>query len=62
MNEIQTKLKSDGLALIVEPPFHVSKKAFEETIGKARNAGLTPVERPKVFLSKAVVLKNDAKE
>ena len=60
--EIQTKLKSDGLALIVEPPFHVSKKAFEETIGKARNAGLTPVERPKVFLSKAVVLKNDAKE
>ena len=60
--EIQTTLKSDGLALIVEPPFHVSKQAFEETIGKARNAGLTPVERPKVFLSKAVVLKNKAKD
>ncbi|UCF15373.1 MAG: class I SAM-dependent methyltransferase [Phycisphaerales bacterium] len=60
--EIQTTLKPNGLALIVEPPFHVSKKAFEETIDKARNAGLMPVERPKVFLSKAVVLKNDAKE
>jgi len=60
--EIQTTLKPDGLALIVEPPFHVSKKAFEETIGKARNAGLTPVERPKVFLSKTVVLKKQPKE
>jgi ubiquinone/menaquinone biosynthesis C-methylase UbiE len=62
LDEIRTILKSGGLALIVEPPFHVSKKAFEETIGKARNAGLTPVERPKVFLSKAIVLKKETKQ
>ena len=30
---------------------------FEETIKKAGDAGFTEVERPKVFLSKAVILK-----
>ena len=55
--EIQSILKPDGQVLIVEPPFHVSKRAFEETIGKARDGGLTPVERPRVFLSKAVTLR-----
>jgi hypothetical protein len=59
--EIQQALKPDGLILIAEPPFRVSRRAFEETIDKARNAGLTPVERPKIFLSKAVVLKNEAR-
>lgn len=55
--EIETILKPNGQVLIVEPPFHVSKTAFEETVRKARDAGLTDVERPKVFLSKAVILK-----
>ena len=39
------------------PPFRVSKKAFEETIRKAQDAGLKPVEGPKVLLSKTVILK-----
>jgi len=56
-NEIVTILKSNGQVLIVEPPFHVSKTAFEETIRKAQEAGLTEVERPKVFLSKTALLK-----
>jgi ubiquinone/menaquinone biosynthesis C-methylase UbiE len=56
-DEVRSTLKPDGLVLIVEPPLHVSKRAFEETIDKARNVGLTPVERPRVFLSKAAVLK-----
>jgi ubiquinone/menaquinone biosynthesis C-methylase UbiE len=55
--EITSILKWDGQVLIVEPPFRVSKMAFEETIRKARDAGLKPVEGPKVFLSKAVILK-----
>jgi hypothetical protein len=58
-NEIGTILRPNGQVLIVEPPFHVSKSAFEETIMKARGAGLTLVERPKVFLSKTVILKKD---
>jgi ubiquinone/menaquinone biosynthesis C-methylase UbiE len=58
-NEIGTILKPNGQVLIVEPPFHVSKSAFEETINKARNVGFILVERPKVFLSKTAVLKKD---
>jgi len=56
-NEIGVILKPKGQVLVVEPPFHVSKSAFEETIRKARNAGFTLVERPKVLLSKTAVLK-----
>jgi ubiquinone/menaquinone biosynthesis C-methylase UbiE len=55
--EIETILKPNGQVLIVEPPFHVSKKAFVETIRKAKAAGLTETERPKLLFNKAVVLK-----
>jgi len=57
LNEIGSILKPNGQVLIVEPPFHVSKAAFEEFIRKARDVGFTPVERPKVLLSKTVILK-----
>jgi ubiquinone/menaquinone biosynthesis C-methylase UbiE len=56
-NEIGTILNSNGQVFIVEPPIHVSKTAFEETIRKARDAGFTTVERPKVLLSKAAILR-----
>lgn len=56
-NEIRTILKPHGQVLIVEPPFHVSRSAFEETIRKAGDVGLIVVERPKVLFSKAVILK-----
>ncbi len=56
-NEIRTILKPQGQVLIVEPPFHVSKSAFEETIRKAGRAGLIVIERPKMFFSRAVLLK-----
>jgi hypothetical protein len=55
--EIETILKPKGLVFVVEPPLHVSKKAFENTVKNANDVGLSVVERPKVFLSKAVVLK-----
>ena len=55
--EIKTILKPNGQVLIVEPPFHVSKNAFEETIRKAKAAGFAEVERPKVLFNKAAVLK-----
>jgi len=55
-NELSSILKSEGQVLIVEPPFHVSRAVFEEMIRKSREAGFTPVERPKVFLSKTVIL------
>ena len=55
--ELENILKPNGQVLIVEPPFHVSKTTFEETIGKAKAAGLTEVKRPKELFNKAVVLK-----
>jgi hypothetical protein len=56
-HEMESILKPNGQVFIVEPPFHVSKTAFEETIAKARDAGFTPVGRPRVFLGRAVILK-----
>ena len=56
-NEIVNMLKTNGQIFIIEPPFHVSKIAFEETVRQAREAGLTEVERPKVFISKTAILK-----
>lgn len=56
-NEIGTILKPNGQVLIVEPPFHVSKSSFEETVGKARDAGFTDIEGPNVLFSKTAILR-----
>ena len=53
-------LDQDGKVLIVEPPFHVSKRAFAETIEIAEEAGLSVIARPKMYLSKAIVMKKQA--
>jgi ubiquinone/menaquinone biosynthesis C-methylase UbiE len=55
-NDIKLVLKPNGQILIVEPPIHTSKTAFERTIQKAREAGLIAIDRPKMFPNKAVVL------
>ncbi len=55
--EMESIIKPNGQVFIVEPPFHVSKKGFEVTIRKARDAGFADIERPKVLFSKAVILK-----
>jgi ubiquinone/menaquinone biosynthesis C-methylase UbiE len=56
-NEIGTILRPNGQVLIVEPPFHVSKSAFRETVRKARNVGFADVAGPDVLFSKTVILK-----
>jgi ubiquinone/menaquinone biosynthesis C-methylase UbiE len=56
--ELKSILKPEGQALIIEPPFRVSKAAFKETIKKAKDAGFTSAKGPKVFLSKTAILKN----
>ena len=55
-NEIFSILKPNGKIYIVEPPFHVSKKAFEQMMEKSKTIGFTPVERPKLLFNKTVVL------
>ena len=54
--QIASVLKPDGKALVVEPPFHVSKSEFKKTIGKARASGLTDSKGPKLLFSKTVIL------
>ena len=58
-SEIVNLLKTKGQILIVEPPFHVSKSAFEKSIRRAENAGLQLIERPRVLLSKTAIMKKD---
>lgn len=57
LKEMYSILKPDGNFFIVEPAFHVSKKAFEETVNRAYAIGFSQVKRPGMVLSRAVVLK-----
>lgn len=56
-NEIGTILKPNGQVLIAEPPFHVSKSAFEEMLKKARELGFIDTEGPNMLFHKTVILK-----
>jgi ubiquinone/menaquinone biosynthesis C-methylase UbiE len=57
MKELKTIIKPDGEIFIVEPKFHVPKKAFNETVNKMIDFGFEVIERPKVFLSRAVLMR-----
>ena len=57
INEIASTLKPDGLWLLAEPNMHVSIKDFNQTLEIAKSAGLSVVDRPKIFWSKAALLK-----
>lgn len=57
--EIFSILNPSGQIFIVEPPFHVSKKAFELTIRKAKNIGLIPIIKPRLVFNKTVLLKKE---
>ncbi|MEA3294918.1 MAG: methyltransferase domain-containing protein [Euryarchaeota archaeon] len=54
--EMYSILKPGGSFFIIEPAFHVSKKAFEETVNRACAIGFKEIKRPGMILSKAVVL------
>jgi len=41
---------------MVEPNFHVNKKAFEAMLGRINSIGLEVIDQPKMFLSRTVVL------
>ena len=55
--ELMIILNPGGQILIVEPPLHVSKSAFQGTIKKAEVAGFKSQEGPKVIFNKSVILK-----
>jgi len=56
LEEIYAILKTNGNFFLVEPKlFHVSKKAFKETERKAISIGFSPIEKPRIFLSRAIL-------
>jgi len=57
--ELGLIMNPGGQVLIVEPPFHVSKSAFAESVEKARKVGFIPAKGPRMFLSKTVILKKN---
>jgi ubiquinone/menaquinone biosynthesis C-methylase UbiE len=57
LREIKSILKPGGRVLIIEPNFHVTKKAFEQSIGTMVSAGFQCEKRPKIFNSRAVILR-----
>lgn len=56
LRQICSSLVSGGKFLVAEPRFHVSLKAFEETLAIVEDLGLRLYERPRIRLSRAAVL------
>ena len=54
--ELKSILKPKGKIFIVEPKFHVPGKSFNNMLETVENMGFEIIERPKSFLSRAVVL------
>jgi len=50
-------LKKGGILYFSEPIFHVSKKKFEECVNLAKKIGFKEIERPKLLISKTIVLR-----
>lgn len=55
--EVRYLLAPQGQVLVVEPPLHVSRAAFEATLKTAQHAGLTLSERPRLRFNKAAILR-----
>ncbi len=56
--EIRAMLKSDGRFFLIEPKlFHVSKKAFNNTLKDVQSAGFEPAGVLNIFLSRSMIFK-----
>ncbi|MBD3235543.1 MAG: methyltransferase domain-containing protein [Candidatus Eisenbacteria bacterium] len=53
--EMYSSLKPDGRLLVIEPPFHVSRKDFAASVQLAREAGFAETKGPRVALSKVAI-------
>lgn len=55
LQEIRQLLKPTAHYLLVEPILHVTAADFQQTVQTAQAAGLRPISRPRVGLSRAVL-------
>ena len=58
--EIAAALKPGGAVLVVEPPLHVPRSAFEESLAVAGRAGLRVASRPRIGPNKVALLTRPA--
>ncbi len=58
IGQIKSAMMPGSLYMLVEPRFHVISKAFKQEVEIAINAGLKPVDYPKIRMSRSVVFKN----
>lgn len=54
--EVARELKPVGALLVLEPPLHVSRAAFESSLALAARAGLVVRDRPKIGRNRAALL------
>jgi ubiquinone/menaquinone biosynthesis C-methylase UbiE len=55
-SELNSILKPNGRILVVEPPIHVSKSAFKDTLAIAEASGLEVIDNPKMPFCKTALL------
>lgn len=55
-DELKSVMNPGGRIMIIEPKFHVTEKSFNKMIGRLESAGLKIIEKPKVCLSRTVLL------
>ncbi len=56
-SELKSILKPDGKILIAEPNFHISKKVYKEMLHTLKEEGFEIISKPKIFFSRAVLVK-----
>ena len=59
IEELASILKPNGIMLIIEPKFLVSKKTFRTIVDMIKEIGFTVFDNPKVFISRAIALKKN---
>ena len=55
MEQVRDNMEKGGRFMMVEPPFHVTAKAFDKSIHIAEESGLVLLERPGVRFGRAAV-------
>jgi cyclopropane fatty-acyl-phospholipid synthase-like methyltransferase len=58
--QVADNLGDGGLFMMIEPPFHVSKKRFEESIRLIESSGLVLENRHRIPFGRVAVLKKSA--
>lgn len=57
LSQIAAATRKGGLLYLSEPKIHVKRESFEDSVSKAEAAGFEVVERPKVAISYAALMK-----